>query len=61
MKRFTELPPTPDYCACDHCGRQDWSEIHTTGQLLTMWDDADTGETLCPSCMALEAANVAPS
>jgi hypothetical protein len=47
LERKTEQY-APDYC--DQCGRSDTCELGTTGKLMPLWIDHDTGETVCERC-----------
>jgi len=49
-ERFERKPEQYGPDGCDQCRRSDTCELGTTGKLMPLWIDHDTGETLCERC-----------
>jgi hypothetical protein len=58
-ERYERKPAQRDVDGCERCGRSDTSALETSGNLLPLWVDRDTGETVCERCRDSEPGNAA--
>ena len=52
--RFTKYPQGYYLISCDVCCKTDTDELSNTSKLGIMWNDTDTGNTLCDDCKKTE-------
>jgi len=57
-ERWERKPERWAVDGCEQCGMSDTCELKTTGRLLPLWIDNDTGETVCEQCKRIRSNSV---